>query len=110
MIKFVSDLRQTCGFLRILRFPPPIKLTAMRDITEILLRVVLNTINQPTNEPGIFQTRVTDLRPVLRTNCGFIPYHLQPVDASFGCVMCVCVCVEGVELAVVHSGVVVYCI
>ena len=24
----VSDLRQVCGFLRILRFPPPIKLTA----------------------------------------------------------------------------------
>jgi hypothetical protein len=29
VIKFVSDLRQVGGFLRILRFPPPIKLTAM---------------------------------------------------------------------------------
>jgi hypothetical protein len=31
MIKFVSDLRQVGGFLRVrvLRFPPPIKLTAM---------------------------------------------------------------------------------
>ena len=28
MIKFVSDLRQVGGFLRVLRFPPPIKLTA----------------------------------------------------------------------------------
>jgi hypothetical protein len=28
-IKFVSDLRQVGGFLRVLRFPPPIKLTAM---------------------------------------------------------------------------------
>jgi len=28
VIKFVSDLRQTGGFLRVLRFPPPIKLTA----------------------------------------------------------------------------------
>ena len=28
-IKFVSDLRQVSSFLRILRFPPPIKLTAM---------------------------------------------------------------------------------
>jgi hypothetical protein len=28
MIKFVSDLRQVSGFLRVLRFPPPIKLTA----------------------------------------------------------------------------------
>ena len=28
VIKFVSDLRQVGGFLRIFRFPPPIKLTA----------------------------------------------------------------------------------
>jgi hypothetical protein len=28
MIKFVSDLRQVCGFLRVLRYPPPIKLTS----------------------------------------------------------------------------------
>jgi len=27
VIKFVSDLRQVDGFLRVLRFPPPIKLT-----------------------------------------------------------------------------------
>ena len=27
VIKFVIDLRQVSGFLRILRFPPPIKLT-----------------------------------------------------------------------------------
>ena len=27
-VKFVSDLRQVSGFLRVLRFPPPIKLTA----------------------------------------------------------------------------------
>jgi hypothetical protein len=26
VIKFVSDLRQVIGFLRVLRFPPPIKL------------------------------------------------------------------------------------
>ena len=30
VIKFVSDLRQVSGFLRVLRFPPPIKLTAIR--------------------------------------------------------------------------------
>ena len=29
VIKFVSDLRQVGEFLRVLRFPPPIKLTAM---------------------------------------------------------------------------------
>jgi hypothetical protein len=28
VIKFVSDLRQVCGFLQVLRFPPTIKLTA----------------------------------------------------------------------------------
>jgi len=38
MIKFVSDLRQVGGFLRVLWFLPPI------NITEILLKVVLNTI------------------------------------------------------------------
>ena len=43
MIKFVSDLRQVGVFLRVLRFPPPIKLTVM--ITEILLNVALNTIS-----------------------------------------------------------------
>jgi hypothetical protein len=29
VIKFVSDLRQVGGFLRVLRFPPPIKLIAL---------------------------------------------------------------------------------
>jgi len=28
VIKFVSDLRQVCCFLRVVRFPPPIELTA----------------------------------------------------------------------------------
>jgi len=28
VIKFISDLRQVGDFLRVLRFPPPIKLTA----------------------------------------------------------------------------------
>ena len=28
VIKFVSDLQQVDGFIRVLRFPPPIKLTA----------------------------------------------------------------------------------
>ena len=30
MIKFVSDLRQVGDFLRVLGFPPPIKLTAIK--------------------------------------------------------------------------------
>jgi hypothetical protein len=46
VIKFISDLRQVGGFVWVLRFPPQIKLTA--TITEILLKVALNTINQTT--------------------------------------------------------------
>ena len=46
VIKFVSDLQQVSGFPRVLWFPPPIK-TDHHDITEILLKVALNTINQP---------------------------------------------------------------
>jgi len=44
VIKFVSDLWQVGGFLRILGFPPP-KKTDRHDITKILLKVALNTIN-----------------------------------------------------------------
>ena len=39
--KFVSDLRQVSGFLKVLLFPPSIKLTGT---TEILLKVALSTI------------------------------------------------------------------
>ena len=43
--KFVSDLQQVGGFLRILRFPPPIKLTTMIFITEILLKVAKKNLH-----------------------------------------------------------------
>ena len=49
VIKFVSDLRRVGGFLRVLWFPPPIKL-ATTILTEILLKVALNTINQPNQQ------------------------------------------------------------
>ena len=42
--KVDSDLWQVSEFVLVLRFPPPIKLTA-NDITEILLKVALNTIS-----------------------------------------------------------------
>jgi hypothetical protein len=44
VIKFVVDLLQVSGFLRVLLFPPPIKLTR-HDITAILLKMALNTIS-----------------------------------------------------------------
>ena len=45
----VSDLWQVSGFLWVLWFPPPIK-TDRHDITEILLKVALNTIKQTNNK------------------------------------------------------------
>ena len=48
VIKFVSDLWQVGGYLWVLQFPPPLKLTAT-DITEILLKVTLNTIKVSDN-------------------------------------------------------------
>jgi hypothetical protein len=47
VIKFVGDLRKVDVFFSVLRFSPPIKLTA---ITQILWKVALHTINQPTNQ------------------------------------------------------------
>ena len=47
LCEFVSDLQQVGDFLPVLSFPPPIKLT---DITEILLKVVLNAIKQTNNQ------------------------------------------------------------
>ena len=46
LIQFVSDLGQVGGFLRVLWFPPPLnnKRTNHHDITEIRLKVALNTI------------------------------------------------------------------
>ena len=58
VIKFVSDLRWVGGFLRVLRFPPPIKLTP-HDITEILLSVALNTItHNPTKVMSSLKTKL----------------------------------------------------
>jgi hypothetical protein len=35
-IKFVSDLQQVGGFLRVLQFPPPIKLTAKEEYLSMI--------------------------------------------------------------------------
>jgi len=51
-IKFASDLRQFGGFLLVLRSST--NKTDRHDITEILLKVALNTINQSNKYiPGI---------------------------------------------------------
>jgi hypothetical protein len=51
VIKFVNDLRQFCGFSPGTRVSSTNK-TDHHDITEMLLKVVLYTINQPTNHAG----------------------------------------------------------
>jgi hypothetical protein len=38
VINFISDLRQVCGFPRILRFPPPIKLTEELIVIQVFYR------------------------------------------------------------------------
>jgi len=48
VIKFVSDLQQVCGFLRVVQFPPPFK-TDSDDITEILLKVALKIMTLTIN-------------------------------------------------------------
>jgi hypothetical protein len=67
VIKFVRDLWQVSGFLRVLWFPPPIKLTA--TITEILLKVALNTIkqiNKIISSYFISQSSHTNIRSTVR--------------------------------------------
>jgi len=60
VIKFVSDLRYVSGFLRALPFPPPIKLTAtIYVISEILLKVALNTITLTPITTNFFSSNPT---------------------------------------------------
>ena len=42
---FLSDLPSIGGFLLLIQFPPTTNLTAMHDITEIVLKLSFNTIN-----------------------------------------------------------------
>ena len=53
VIKFVSDLRQVAGFLRVLRFP--------LSITEILLKVALSTITLFNDDPSDYDIIIPPL-------------------------------------------------
>ena len=63
VIKFFSHLQHVSGFLRVLRFPPPIKLVdtiylkkslkISKEQSEILLRLALNTINLNQTKPVV---------------------------------------------------------
>ena len=49
VIEFVSDLRQVGGFLRVLRFPPPIKLTPTKKKKTTKTKTIHNP--DPTKQP-----------------------------------------------------------
>ena len=63
VIKFLSDLRQVGGFLRILRFPSPIKLTTTNNRNIVESGVQHHKPTKPTN-----QKRVGTLYPKQRAN------------------------------------------
>jgi hypothetical protein len=70
VLKLVSDLREVSGFLWVLRLPQPIKLTATYDITEILLKVALNTITHPHPIQFVFSARLElTMLMVIGTDC-----------------------------------------
>jgi hypothetical protein len=61
VIKFVSDLRQVSGFHRVLRFPPPIKLTLIRkppcySYSQYMLDIAIRKQTQIRDEPSIQTT------------------------------------------------------
>ena len=60
MIKFVSDLRQISGFLQVLDPVSSTNKTDRHDITEILLKVALNTINTQTQITLVYNFNIFD--------------------------------------------------
>jgi hypothetical protein len=70
--KVCSNLRPVGGFLAVLRFPPPIKLI---DITDILLKVVLNTI-KPT-KPNLNLCRLILCSFVFVLTCLHVQYFMR---------------------------------
>jgi hypothetical protein len=58
VIKFVTDLRKIGVFLQVFRFPN--KKTGHHDITEIVLKVALNTITQRNKQYALWE-KMTDI-------------------------------------------------
>jgi hypothetical protein len=87
VIKFVSDLQRVSGFLQVLRFPPTMK-TDCHNLTEILLKVALNTIIPLFIQSNILWLNniVMDLSSLLSSTCcqnGFHAITFVVVDRSF---------------------------
>jgi hypothetical protein len=64
-----------CGFLRVLQFPPTNK-TVHHDITAILLKVALNTINQPSLVQMFWNKKKIDHKVQFKFNVGYF-IHLS---------------------------------
>ena len=60
VIKFVSDLRQLSGFLQVLDPVSSTNKTDRHDITEILLKVALNTIHTQTQITLVYNFNIFD--------------------------------------------------
>ena len=65
VIKFVSDLRQFGGYLRVLPFPPPIKLTA--NIVENGIKYQINPFDSSQHICYFFQVLMDSLNDVHST-------------------------------------------
>ena len=88
-MKFVSDLRQVSGFLRVLRFPPPIKLTSVLKMTVLSIypehgnpevRAHLNRMVYPRDGCSDLKAQIlwTTTRMDMNNN-HWIPNHFVPV-------------------------------
>ena len=77
ILSFVNDLYQVDGFLQVFRLSPPIKPTSV-DITEILLKVVLNN----RNTISISSIQDLSIRIKLHLKEGIVKISLQFEDAS----------------------------
>ena len=89
VMKFVSDLRQVSGFLLVLWFPPPIKLTSDLKMTVLSIypehgnpevRAHLNIIGYPRDGRSDLKTHMlwTTTRMDMNNN-HWIPNHFVPV-------------------------------
>jgi hypothetical protein len=75
LVNFVSDLRQVGGFIRVLRFSFTNKIDR-HDITEILLKVVWNTLT-------LTMTRVRSMRLICEMN-NKLGRSIENFDNIFG--------------------------
>jgi len=82
VIKFVSDLRQVGGFLRVLWVSSTNK-TERHDITEILLKVALNTITLYTLLPCLIPPQWCIVCvPTCVVDCGSYPWSKYKIGIS----------------------------